>query len=870
MQVPNRELASKQSTPPTNTESAVRTRLVQSSPTDPGTQSDVNRAPSDRVPSDRAPGDSPKTAAAKSATTKVASAELGGTPDEKTQLPPTSMEVARKQAASKPVATNASTSAMAPEKSAANARTTGSNVPFSDLPVDVRARAMQRLIANLARNAQPTTQPKSLNAKLASAVNNLPKLSSVRRNPSHLTPMRIAASKPVDQVPHRDIAKQSVDKIADASASHPSASHPAASHPTANTKPVASANVARAASEAVSAGLTELKVVEIKPNTVDPMLGTKTKSASQETAGPTSVAAVQAPPVVVEAERSTQTNNSVATTQTSPRTRTAALPQPVALSDPDAVPQSVNVQAGVVAKQSVVAKSSATQVAASEAPPFAMPSDAALPDAIGHTANDTPQKSIPMPHQAVASSDATVSRARGHANTVDLSQLDLAIPRISQELYRLPHKLQRDQFRVSQVGLPDPKYIDVGSPVYERDLPGGQFVQPIAAHPKSDSRIQPASAVRPALDKVTRANGRPGPTADSIAAAIPSAAPAVPTPSIPSAIPPVKPSSAPVQVPPAATTVASVQPNVFTLPDLSMMPEAARRENSLLLPEIPTTNVVATSHQSPLDFPGSGSQEMGDAPTSSAIAAPPLTAPSDPSSMSDQQLYEALLARLTDPQAVQSEAERSRRLIMARHLMVLSGDRENAVKQIDGLSSQEQEFMRSQLEGLWTMVDPKGHPVAGRRFSTALPQLREATRHLAAAADELEVRSLEFCTEIESYGQIKPFPKRRFVAGQQVILYCEVDNFTAKESAEGFETHLQATYDIFNADNEKVMSQRLPADKQVSRKLLRDYFIAYQMNLPSKLTPGQYRMLLTMEDVEAEKYGQSSITFEILTLDQVQ
>ena len=232
------------------------------------------------------------------------------------------------------------------------------------------------------------------------------------------------------------------------------------------------------------------------------------------------------------------------------------------------------------------------------------------------------------------------------------------------------------------------------------------------------------------------------------------------------------------------------------------------------------------------------------------------------SELSDAALYGEMLKRLSRPVG-ESEADRNSRMIKQRHLMVLAGNPDAAVEKIDSMSEPEQEYLRHQLLGLWTMVDPQGHPVPSRRFTTALPQMREATKFAAAATDSLDVRSLAFCTAIESYGQVKTFPGNRFDSGQQVILYCEIENFTVDDTAEGFQTHLQGSYDIFNADNEKVVSQLLPADKQVSANYLRDYFIAYQMHLPQQLSAGTYRLQLTMEDVTGKKYGQASIPLEI-------
>lgn len=248
-------------------------------------------------------------------------------------------------------------------------------------------------------------------------------------------------------------------------------------------------------------------------------------------------------------------------------------------------------------------------------------------------------------------------------------------------------------------------------------------------------------------------------------------------------------------------------------------------------------------------------------PVSTQSTIPP--APSEVQQLSDTELFDALVSRLQTPAENESEAEFHRRVVMARHLLVLSGDPDRAVEKIEGLSNEEEEFLRHQLLGLWTIIDPNGHPVPSRRLSSALPEMRKATGYLAAASDTLEVRSLQFCTEIEAYGEVTPFKSRRFEPGQEVILYCEIENHKATELENGFETRLQGSYDLIDADGRRISSQTLPEDRQVSRNLLRDYFVAYQMYLPDAIEPGQYQLRLTMEDVQGKKYGQSTLDFEI-------
>lgn len=233
--------------------------------------------------------------------------------------------------------------------------------------------------------------------------------------------------------------------------------------------------------------------------------------------------------------------------------------------------------------------------------------------------------------------------------------------------------------------------------------------------------------------------------------------------------------------------------------------------------------------------------------------------------ISDEQLFEHLIGRfrkraVADPDGEVATSE----LIALRTLMVLSGDPDGAVAPIDGWKSAEQEFLSHQMLALWQLIDPQAHPVRARRWTTALPELRHATNYLAASTDTLEVRSLAWCTEVVVYDQIKPFPSDRFVAGQDVILYSEVDNFGVERLSDGFETHLQGTYEVIDtATGKNVATLVGEVDRQKHNKTPRDFFLAYIITWPSDLQPGKYKLQLTVEDFKSGKYGRSSIPFEI-------
>ena len=346
----------------------------------------------------------------------------------------------------------------------------------------------------------------------------------------------------------------------------------------------------------------------------------------------------------------------------------------------------------------------------------------------------------------------------------------------------------------------------------------------------------------------------------------------------------------PPKLPDANDTPAGTPPSRIAAATESVASSLSKRSQSEHSPATASISDSSTTQPTVVKAISSGSSDADDVVTTAAAASDsadaavsqashvstadaPLTiassdpessaAPADSSQLSNQALFKLLLQRMGQPVPGETAADRSRREIMARHLMVLAGKPDQAVTKIEGFSEEEQEYLRHQLLGLWTIIDPEGHPVASRRFSSALPELREATKYLAASTDSLDVRSLAFCTKVVWYGQIKEFNDNRFKPGQQVLLYCEIDNFTVNRSSEGYETHLQGSYNIYDAENNKVFSQVLPADKQVSRNYMRDYFIAYLMYLPQQLTPGKYRLELTMEDVGGKKYGQSNLAFEI-------
>ncbi len=250
----------------------------------------------------------------------------------------------------------------------------------------------------------------------------------------------------------------------------------------------------------------------------------------------------------------------------------------------------------------------------------------------------------------------------------------------------------------------------------------------------------------------------------------------------------------------------------------------------------------------------------------SAESAPstPANSPPVPSltlSQSANQAIEELEKQLRETTYTDESMRRSQE-IKLRMLYVVQRRLEDALRPIEHLSVNENAFIAHEMQALFEATNPDAMPVKSRHWSLVMNSQREATNHLAAASN-LEVRSLAFCTEVERYGVVTKFAKNQFQADQEVLLYCEIDNVSAEKIRNGFETQLQGSYEILDGQGSKVADQLLPMEPELCQNHRRDYFIVYKIYMPQQIATGSYQLRLTIEDMKAHKWGQSQVDFQI-------
>jgi hypothetical protein len=200
--------------------------------------------------------------------------------------------------------------------------------------------------------------------------------------------------------------------------------------------------------------------------------------------------------------------------------------------------------------------------------------------------------------------------------------------------------------------------------------------------------------------------------------------------------------------------------------------------------------------------------------------------------------------------------------VYLRLLDLMAGRRDDALRPIPGISPGEQDYWSKQLFALSTYLDRQRIGDPTRRAGEASLQLAKAVAALAEQGPLL-VRNLAFCTDVHSYGVLKRMEPAQFRPGQQLLVYAEVEGFRSEETADGFHTSLEASYQILDGQGRRVAHDDLPHSEEHCQNRRRDFFLHYFVGLPKTIYEGTYTLELTLEDKLARKIGQSTIEFSV-------
>jgi len=216
------------------------------------------------------------------------------------------------------------------------------------------------------------------------------------------------------------------------------------------------------------------------------------------------------------------------------------------------------------------------------------------------------------------------------------------------------------------------------------------------------------------------------------------------------------------------------------------------------------------------------------------------------------------------------ETDAEKRVYIEKHvylrmLYLMAGQQERALQAIPGVEPADQEFWQQTFWGMANYFDANSIPSTADRAAQTVAQLTNAVLRLQAKAN-LDLRNVNFCHKISSFGNYEKYVRDEFSPGQEVLLYAEVANIHSELLGDGkYRTSLKSTLEIYRygTQGELVDKIELPETVDLCRTHRRDYFHSYQFTIPAKLTLGPHVLKLLVEDQVSRRVTSYSLNFTV-------
>ena len=251
--------------------------------------------------------------------------------------------------------------------------------------------------------------------------------------------------------------------------------------------------------------------------------------------------------------------------------------------------------------------------------------------------------------------------------------------------------------------------------------------------------------------------------------------------------------------------------------------------------------------------------------------------PPDQNVLTDTQPQDALLQQLialtesrlaqasTDSAESGDMVQRIEDHVHLRMLYLVAGQHERALEAIPVIDPADQEFWQQMFWAMSNYFDTKGIPDRSDRASQTVAQLKTAVNRLEENA-RLELRNVNFCHKITSYGNYSKFDRDEFAPGQPALVYAEVENFKSEPASDGqYRTVLKSTVEFYKAgpNGDLVDQIAFPSTVDLCRNHRRDYFHSYEIAIPQKISLGPHVLKLTVEDELSQKIATYSVNFVV-------
>ena len=117
---------------------------------------------------------------------------------------------------------------------------------------------------------------------------------------------------------------------------------------------------------------------------------------------------------------------------------------------------------------------------------------------------------------------------------------------------------------------------------------------------------------------------------------------------------------------------------------------------------------------------------------------------------------------------------------------------------------------------------------------------------------EFRISDLRVCRRVLGFGRTEALATETVLAGQTVLLYCELEGVRDEDVADGVRSRLASSVAILpSIEGEALWSFELGTAEDHCRRRRRDFFVNYRVKIPESLAPGTYRVRLMQSDLVA-------------------
>ncbi len=206
-----------------------------------------------------------------------------------------------------------------------------------------------------------------------------------------------------------------------------------------------------------------------------------------------------------------------------------------------------------------------------------------------------------------------------------------------------------------------------------------------------------------------------------------------------------------------------------------------------------------------------------------------------------------------------------RQLLMISAISLVNPNRELSADALPGLSDRERDMVadfQKFFVDLGRRLDNAQDPEVV--IDDALTSLqRSLTQEL-----QLELPVVALCSRIGGFGEYAEFDRYSFMAhaGQQVIVYVEVDGFTSELNEQGvWVTELSQQLVIYSdRDGIPVWREDWQTAVDMTNQKRHDYFQRQIVTLPKALSVGRYQLKVRLRDEQSGSEAEVAIPFEMV------